>query len=39
MSYEVEIEKCKLVERESLWSLLRQWLAKLWRLIRKEERG
>jgi hypothetical protein len=35
MSYEVPIEKFKLVECESLWSLLRRLVTRLARLLAK----
>ena len=33
--FEVRACDLRLVEYESLWSLLRRWAAKLWRLILK----
>ena len=37
--FEVKRFDLKMVECESLWSVLHRWLAKLRRLIRKEKRG
>lgn len=36
MSHEIKPYDLRLVECESLWSVLRRWWAKLWRLINKE---
>lgn len=33
MSYEAKIEKSKLIEYANLGSVLRRWLAALWRLL------
>jgi len=35
LSFEVKRCDMRVVECESLWSVLRRWLAKLWRLISK----
>lgn len=38
MSFEGKRYDLRLVECESLWSVLRRWLVKLWRLILREGR-
>ena len=37
LGFEVKPCDLKLVECESLWKTLRRWLAKLWRLVQREE--
>ena len=38
MSFEVERYDLKLVECESLWRMLRRWLAVLWRRIQERRK-
>jgi len=37
LGFEIRIEKLEVVECVSLWSVLHRWLAKLRRLLQREE--
>ena len=37
LGFEVKLYDLEVIECESLWSVLRRWLARLWRLIENEE--